>query len=258
MASGIDVIGKKGLVDAKGNQLIPHLYEDLYEEQTYGFENDEFVALTSAIGRVNKDSDWTVFGTDYKVINTLKAGEFVGTLGEHILFQEGTQINAYQSITAVHDKEYFAKDPFTQIFKGTNKGAVDANGTLIIPPLYNRIKREVTNDRAFYFCSTLDGGFDIYDTLGKLVHTFKEGRYNGTVCQGLEGYYRINADYKEGMFWYNKDKGKFELLLDPKFQYISCNSLDPDLPLAKGSVREGETTNDYFIYWDGRMELIEK
>lgn len=46
--------------------------------------------------------------------------------------------------------------------------------------------------------------------------------------------------------------------MNTEFNAIMCHSIDPEKPLAIGSIFEGGDTKRYYLYRDGRMEPIEQ
>lgn len=250
--------GLKGLIDTKGNVLIPHQYSELYAESTFGQLENEFGELTKAIGKKEMSDEWIVFDSNYKELGTLKAGDFFGTIGEHLLFQTGNHIDAFHGLTRTKEPAYFSKDRETSIFKEHKKGAVDRNGTLIIPALYKHIEWNSIGDRAFYFCRTEDRRMDIYDTLGVLINTFEDVYHCSSICDGNELFYKLFKSPDFEIMWYNEQSNKFVLLFDKKFGGISCHSLDPEKPFAKATLEDGKKLNVYYLYRDGRMEFLEE
>lgn len=250
--------GLKGLIDTKGNVSIPYEYHQLYTESTFGEIGDEFGELTKAIGKKEMNGDWTVFDANYQALGTLKAGDFFGTIGAHLLFQTGNHIDAYHGVTRLKDPTYFSVDRETHIFKDYNKGVVNRNGTLIVPPMYQRIDWNAIGDRAFYFCTTYDRRMDIYDTLGMLISSFDDVYYCSVVCDGDDNFYKLfrSPDYE--IMGYDKQLHSFSLMYDKLFGGISCDSLDPKEPLAKGTAYVGKKLQVYYLYRDGRLVPVEE
>ncbi|MDG1427837.1 MAG: hypothetical protein P8P87_03050 [Crocinitomicaceae bacterium] len=248
--------GKKGLIDTRGNVLIPYKYNDLYIapsfDHTYSME---YLQLTAAVGRIGESNEWQVFDADYKPSRTFRGEAFLDTHGKYMVFQEGRMARVYHAGTGKQERGFISEDDHLKLGIGNRKGVVDSTWKVIVPFEFSDIKRIEFDNNIFYFCSKNSGGSAIYDMGGIYISGYEE--YNltrGPVCGGLDGFYRIEKNNIEGVIKFNEETQSFDILFEPKFSYIACQSEDdPEKPMGRVAVQTEDGYEVFYIYQDGRM-----
>jgi len=244
----VEHVGKHGIVDNEGEELVDFKYDNAYVFDAYEVERHGL----SLIAVAKEGTSWRFFDAKYKIEQTFLFDKWLSIHGEDALVIKEDRVwqlslKTYEWSAKMHFGEW---EDYSVIKTDDGmQGVVGKNGDIIMPFEYDWISIEVDAGTE-HFCIAEKGGQDgIYSIDGKLL---VEHRYHGLMhfTNQDKHYFTTGEEDEMLIVHWDKETNKLIPLNKDKFVSVHAYSAAKGTEIGTGITVEGEKV---IIHSDGRL-----
>ena len=256
--------GKQGVVDMKGNVIVPASFDAIEYAAAYTIDEDtgDFTDIsTYAVRKDGNKDEWNVLGPTYQELSFSIYGEVWGDVyAGNAYLTTGDKVRIFDLHKGEETTFYEEGYPNQFILRGVNYyGVVDSLGNIILPLEFRRIDRITIDvfdigdnfEEVIVFVGRKGDTYHMYDAKGNCLTEGFQYESIGVVCYGSGNFFRVENNKLEGIMHYNGQSDP-QIIIPVEYKSISCHSIDdPKMPLATGTKPDGSR---YKLWSDGRVE----